>query len=287
MQAPFVLIHTFVVGAVLLMSAPAAAQSFPFTADVLFYTTIDSGACSFGVIQTSVAPFGLIAAADSAIFGGSAACGRFIEIDTAGATCPAPPCGFTGSRVLAMISDTTPETPPLFDLAQAAFEVLAPASEGRLDDVGWRYVPGTHAGNIRVESTASSNSFFYEFVIFDHNLGITQVEIRSSGSSTWQTASRNTANHFSVTGGAPLATPLSIRLTDIEGGVTTAIDVILSVNGAASADLGVQMQTGTPVPAGPVVGHLLAVALAVGGTVVLRRARRAAAWTALICHNHL
>lgn len=266
----------FVLACTLLLTAHgASAQTFPFAAQATWYEGIDGGNCSFGTIDTVDVPFGLIAAVGSPLYADSAACGRFIEIDTTGATCPGPPCGFTGERVVVMISDQLFSAQPDLDLSNAAFGALADPVAGLLQNVHWRFVPGTHPGNIQLVSTAGMNPWFLHFVLHDHNLGITQVEIRDAGSPVWRVATRDSANQWAVTssGGAFVA-PLSVRVTDVDGGVVTAIDAVGSLAANTSHDLGVQMATPIAVPSGSLVGPLAAALLAAAGSGVLWRRSR-------------
>lgn len=256
---------------------PAAmvAQTFPFTADATYYSAIDAGNCSFGTIGSGVSPFRRIVAVGTPLYDGSAACGRFIEIDTTDATCPGPPCNFTGSRVVVMVSDQLPSASPNLDLSEPAFGDLAPLVAGVLENVRWRYVPGEHAGNIELHTTASINSFFLHFVLHDHNLGITQVEVRDALDPTWYSAARDTANQWSVSLGQQFQAPLSVRVTDVDGGVVTSIDTFAAIAPSAIFDLGVQLAPAPSVPSGDVAGPVAIVCLAaVGGGAVLWVRRR-------------
>lgn len=256
--------------ALVLAGQVADAQSFPFTAHATWYEGIDGGNCSFGAIDTVGVPFGLIAAVGTPLYADSAVCGRFIEIDAGDATCPGPPCGFTGNRVVVMISDQLFSTQPDLDLSEAAFGELAAPVAGLLQNVHWRFVPGTHPGNIQFVATPGMNPWFLHFVLHDHNLGIAQVEVRDAGGPIWLAATRDSANQWAVasTGNAFVA-PLSVRVTDVEGGVLTAIDAVGSLASNATHDLGVQMATPALVPAGSLVAPLAAALLAAAGSVVL------------------
>ncbi len=259
-----------------LASQVTNAQSFPFTAHATWYEGIDGGNCSFGTIDTVGVPFGLIAAVGTPLYADSAACGRFIEIDAGAATCPGPPCGFTGNRVVVMISDQLFSTQPDLDLSEAAFGELAAPAAGLLQNVHWRFVTGSHAGNIQFVSTSGMNPWFLHFVLHDHNLGIAQVEVRDASGPTWRAATRDSANQWAVasTGNAFVA-PLSVRVTDIDGGVLTSTDAVGSLASNATHDLGVQTTTPVLVPSGSLVGPLAAALLTAAGSVVLWRRGRA------------
>jgi len=253
-------------GSVLLASGAASAQSFPFTADATYYGPIDGGNCSFGVIESAVSPFLKIAAVGTPLYANSAPCGRFIEIDTSGATCAAPPCDFTGNRVVVMISDQLPSASPNLDLSELAFAQIANIDEGLLLNVRWRYVPGDHVGNIELHNTIGINPHFVHFVLQKHNLGITQVTVRDAVDPTWHAAVRDSANQWSVSTGQEFQPPLSVRITDIDGRVVTATDAVNSIAPSAVFDLGVQLNPPVAIPIGPLPGPVAALFLAILGS---------------------
>ena len=253
-------------GAAALLPSAVSAQTFPFTApNTTFYGPIDGGNCSFGVIPSAVSPFVKIVAAGTPLYADSSPCGRFIELDTSTATCAAPPCDFTGNRVVVMISDQLPSAFPSLDLSIEAFAELAHVDEGLLHDVRWRYVPGTHVGNMELHHTVGINPFFIHFVIEKHNLGITQGAVRDAVDPTWHPAARDSANQWSVSTGQEFRAPLSIQVTDVNGRTVTATDAVTSLAPSAAFVLGVQLNVATAVPTGALSGPLAALAIAVLG----------------------
>jgi hypothetical protein len=269
-------IHSVFLGwffAALLAPGAASAQNFPFTADVSFYSPIAGGNCSFGVIPGDTSPFLRVTAVGTPLYANSEPCGRFIEIDTTAASCAAPPCDFTGNRVVVMISDQLPSASPDLDLSENAFAEIAHVDEGILLGVHWRYVPGTHSGNIELHNTPGINSSFIHFVIQKHNLGITEVSVRDAVDPIWHPAARDSANQWSVSTGQEFQPPLSIQITDVNGGVVTAIDLVDSLAPSTVHDLGVQFEVPAVVPTGLLAGLIGALTMAAFGTLEIRRRR--------------
>jgi hypothetical protein len=225
------------------------------------------------VIPDAVSPFLKIAAVGTPLYADSSPCGRFIEIDTSTATCAAPPCDFTGRRVVVMISDQLPSAFPNLDLSEVAFAEISNVDEGLLLSVRWRYVPGDHVGNIELQNTTGINPFFIHFVLYKHNLGITQVAVRDAVDPTWHAAARDSANQWSVSTGQEFEPPLSIRVTDVDGRVVMATDAVTSLAPSAAFDLGVQLNAPVAVPTPTLVGPIAALILGVLGTLYLGRHR--------------
>lgn len=261
----------FMLSLALLAPAKASGQSFPFTGDATYYGPIDGGNCSFGVIPSAVSPFLKIVAFGTPIYADSSPCGRFIEIDTSTATCAAPPCDFTGDRVVVMVSDQLPSGSPNLDLSLPAFTELAHPDEGLLLGVRWRYVPGDHAGDIELHNTVGINPFFIHFVLQKHNFGITAVSVRDAVDPTWHVASRDIANQWSVSTGQTFQAPLSVRIKDVNGTVVTATDAVTSLAPSAVFDLGVQFNEPAAVPSGSLAGPLSVLTIGWLGTTWLRR----------------
>jgi hypothetical protein len=257
----------------LLTSGAASAQNFPFTADVTFYGPVAGGNCSFGVIPSGTSPFLRITAVGTPLYADSEPCGRFIEIDTTTASCAAPPCDFTGNRVVVMISDQLPAVSPDLDLSENAFSEIAHVDEGILLNVRWRYVPGTHSGDIELHNTPGITPFFIHFVIQKHNLGITEVSVRDAVDPTWHPATRDSANQWSVSTGQEFQPPLSIQITDVNGRMVTATDVVNSLAPSTKHDLGVQFDVSAAVPTGLLAGLIGALTMVAFGILEIRRRR--------------
>jgi len=261
-------------GVAMFVAGAARAQEFPYTADVTFFGPVDGGNCSFGVIPTGVSPFLRVAAVGTPIYAGSEPCGRFIEIDTTGASCAAPPCDFTGDRVVVMISDQLVSPAPDLDLSEVAFAQIAHVDEGVLHDVQWRYVPGTHTSDIELHNTEGSEPFFIHFVLHKHNLGISGVSVRDAVDPTWHTAVRDSANQWSVDTGQAFQAPLSIQITDVTGHTVTALDAVGSLAPSAVYDLGVQVGAPPAVPTSRPAALMVTLVTAALAIVAVRRDRR-------------
>lgn len=261
------------IGLMLTAAGAVRAQEFPSSADVTFFAPVGGGNCSFKEIPLEVSPFLRVAAVGTPLYAGSEPCGRFIEIDTTGASCAAPPCEFTGDRVVVMISDQLVSSAPDLDLSEVAFAEIAHVDEGVLHDVRWRYVPGTHLGDIELHNTEGSDPFFIHFVLQKHNLGISEVSVRDSVDPTWHVAARDSANQWSVDTGQAFQAPLSIQITDLTGRTVTAIAAVGSLAPSAVFDLGVQVGAPAVVPTGLFAAFVMALASAALGSDAIRRGR--------------
>lgn len=257
--------------AALLATAAATAQESPFRADATFFVPLEIGHCSFGAIPSDASPFLRVAALGTPLYAGSEPCGRFIEIDTTGASCVAPPCDFTGERVVAMVSDQLVSTEPDLDLSEVAFAAIAHVDEGVLLNVRWRYVKGTHEGSVELHTTPGINPNFIHFVLQKHNLGITTVSVRDSVDPTWHPAVRDLANQWSVSTGQTFLPPLSVRITDVAGRRVTALDAVDSLTPSATHDLGVQLGAPTVASTSDLARALAALTMAAMGRWILRR----------------
>ena len=255
----------------LLATAAATAQEFPFRADTTFFIPLEIGHCSFSAIPSDASPSLRVAALGTPLYAGSEPCGRFIEIDTTGASCVAPPCDFTGERVVAMVSDELVSTEPDLDLSESAFAAIAHVDEGVLLNVRWRYVEGTHEGAVELRTTPGINPNFIHFVLEKHNLGITTVSVRDAVDPTWHPAVRDLANQWSVSTGQAFLPPLSVRITDVAGRRVTAFDAVDSLTPSVTHDLGVQLGAPTVASMGDLARALGTLTMAVIGGWILRR----------------
>ncbi|MEM7543095.1 MAG: expansin C-terminal domain-related protein [Pseudomonadota bacterium] len=276
--------------AVLAMYVQTAYPQGPFNSGgkLTFYGGGLSGtACGYDSVPTASAPFGLVTAAGAH----PSLCGQFIEIDTANACGggTASACISDGllnrGKVIVMVTDSCAEcVTGHFDLTTAAFQALLnnpgdAGTVGVIDDVDWRFIHGQYLGNIRLQSRSGTSQFWYALNVFDHNETITQVEIKSSGSTTWVAYQQQPGGNFWVIPGGtplPLVSPLSVRLTGSNGEVLTSDNVITNFNGNTQFDFGSNftppppMANAQPAKTIPVLGWVavLVLALALGGSAL-------------------
>lgn len=136
-------------------------------------------------------------------------------------------------RTTVIISDTT--TAPagtvtagrsFFDLGPNAYEVLSGGPESGALTAGVRLVPAPVTGNVKFFVPVSSGPFYAEFRAYNHRAGVSKLEIRNNGSSTWIELPRNITNSFVFTSGtggaAQLLYPLQVRVTSRFGEVVSS-----------------------------------------------------------------
>jgi len=239
-----------------LTATAAHAQS---TAQITVYGTGDDGACMYGPVPTSGIPFGRIVAVGADLWDDSAGCGRFMELDASEATCYGSPCDFGTDPIVVQVVDQCPEcSNDHLDLSTIAWEDLTDDfPPGLVENVTWRYVPGMYPGNVQMQIAPGSSQYWLGMTPRDWNVPITAVEVRSSGSASWQPTPRVAGlNRFLWQFvSTPLVAPVSVRLTDENGMVYEAVDALTSFEG--THDLGFQTDVPPTVPATSFVGRLV------------------------------
>jgi len=104
-----------------------------------------------------------------------------------------------------------------FDIGTPAFTNLFAESSG-VGTATFRLVPAPVTGNLKMYVPISSGGFYFELRPYNHRAGISKIEIRSTGSSTWVDLPRAVYNSFIYSGGAATF-PLSVRVTSRFGEV--------------------------------------------------------------------
>jgi expansin (peptidoglycan-binding protein) len=104
-----------------------------------------------------------------------------------------------------------------------------------------RVVPAPVTGNVKLLVVSNVSNFHLALRPYNHRAGITKLEIKSNGSSTWNELPRSISNTFEHTGSA-LAFPLSVRMTSRFGEVLSFPPVAAMATGDKIA-LGAQFET--------------------------------------------
>ena len=196
-------------------------------------------ACGHAQVAGTVpaAVFGTTALNEAA-FNGSAACGTCYEFSTS-----------TGP-ITVMVTDVCPVAGngqwcsgdvPNFDLDQPVFAALADTAVGILR-VSPRLVDCPVEGSISVFMAPGSNNYWYGISVYGHRVGLANVEVLPSGTSTYQPAQRQPYNTW-VYQPAGFVPAVSLRLTSVLGEVVTStVNLLPSASGLVST--GVQFQQG-------------------------------------------
>ncbi|KAG0601799.1 hypothetical protein M758_11G140400 [Ceratodon purpureus] len=194
------------------------------------------GAC--GYTKLTGTPYGpRIAAGNDAIFQGGKGCGQCYEVK-----CSYAECRQEATRIV--ITDQCPggeycsKAEPAFDLSGAAISAMAlPDKDGALRNIGlydilYKRVPCEFQGqNIAFQVDQGSTGFWLSFVVkFLGGPGdIDSVEIRHSGSSSFQPAKHNWGASWMLinTSGQAFKGPYDIRVVSkLNGHAVTAEKVI-------------------------------------------------------------
>ncbi len=146
-----------------------------------------------------------VVAVAEAAFDGSAVCGRCLRIT-----------GPLGS-IVALITDACvgPGCRD-FDLSPNAFAAIGDPLDGIIPVI-WESVSCDVAGPIAFHFDAASNPYYAKIQVRNHRYGIAGLAIAEFGQSFVELA-RSSDNAFEfVSGVAPIAAPLSFRVTDLHG----------------------------------------------------------------------
>jgi hypothetical protein len=214
----------------------------------------DGGACGFDLpvhyVDSSYVDY--YAAAGANIFKDGKNCGMVVEIsnparfDTDNADCITN----ENTIVRVMIADSCPGCDSNhLDLSPIPFAGLV--GPGLSNTCGtltadMRFVAGNLSGTIGIQNKEQATAYWYGVRIYGHNLPIASVAFKSSGSSTWIPAIKSDGPSFYKLEGSgyTLIAPLSVKLTDVNGGVITAIDVITYFTADMVFDTGIQFSGG-------------------------------------------
>lgn len=209
-------IHRFVVGVGLFAAgASAAAPCAVKTGSgfATFYSYVPgTGACSFG--DDAATP---VAAANPVDFAGSKLCGSWVQVN-----------GPLGSVVVRIVDLCPGCAAGDLDLDATAFASIANPAAGRVP-ITWQTIADPVEENVFVQIRPGSNAFFLQVQPFATRYGVASVEYL--GPSGYVTAKRESYNYFTVDGSiapTPLASPFTLRVTDVNGQVMVIPGIPLS-----------------------------------------------------------
>lgn len=143
-------------------------------------------------------------------------------------------------RTTVIISDTT--TAPagtvdvgrsFFDLGPNAYQVMSGGPATGALTAGMRLVPAPVTGNVKCFVPTASGPFYAEFRPYNYRAGVSKLEIRNAGSSTWLELPRSAYNSFvfNGSGGVPLLLfPLGLRVTSRFGEVVDFPAILAAVS---------------------------------------------------------
>lgn len=188
------------------LASPAAGDGVPYCpvsfagidGVATYYNANGGGNCSFDPSADLMVT--AVAAPDWA---GSAQCGRCLEV-----------WGPEG-RVVVRVVDQCPECPTNhLDLSAQAFDLIADPLQG-IVPISFRTVPCSVTGNVVIKQKDGVNVWWFAVQIRNHRYAIASVELRQTGSVSWQNMARQDYNYFLLTSGTGLLFPAELRITDV------------------------------------------------------------------------
>lgn len=194
-----------------------------------------------------LSPDQYVVAVKESVFDGSAVCGRCLRI--------AGPLG----SIVAKVTDycVGPACREL-DLSPNAFAAIGNPIDGIIP-VSWESVSCDVEGPIAFSFDPGSNAYYAKIQVRNHRYGIAGMDLAEAGMS-FVSLLRSSDNAFEfVSSGAPIASPLSLRVTDVHGAVIDSSGIAFSPG--ASAD-GAEQFSYCPEPAAALGGLVALAALA-------------------------
>jgi len=161
-------------------------------------------------------------------FGGGAACGTYFNVT-----------GPNGNTVRVQVVDScAPCAPGHIDMSEKAFSQLADPEAGDIQ-VTYRAVANPSVPGPLKFKTSEVSEYYVAVLPINHGNQLTKVEI--DGGNGWQTGTRRGDGYYTAdnAGGGPFR----IRLTDLQGHVTTVTGVELA--GGSTTGTGVSMYSGS------------------------------------------
>ncbi|RYD57511.1 MAG: hypothetical protein EOP83_21065 [Verrucomicrobiaceae bacterium] len=128
-----------------------------------------------------------------------------------------------------MVGELSPSAPPgtmdagrsYFDLGTPGFQQIAGTTSVGYVATGCRLVPAPVTGNVKLLVVINAGGFYLALTPYNHRAGITKMEVKSNGSSTWINMPRSIANRFEYNAGPGLVFPVQVRITSRFGEVVT------------------------------------------------------------------
>lgn len=174
-----------------------------------------SGACSF-----TGDDFGsLVAAANPVDYAGSKLCGSYVQVTG--------PLGSVAVRIVDLCPSCAAGD---LDLNAAAFGSIANPGDRRVP-ITWRTTADPAPNDVFVQQSAGTNTFLLQIQPRDGLYGIASVEYLAP--SGYVSAHRESYNYFTVDGSVapvPLASPFTLRVTDVNGQAMVVPGIPLAAN---------------------------------------------------------
>lgn len=185
-----------------------------------------------------------VVAVKESVFEGSAVCGRCLRI-----------AGPLGSIVAQVTDYCVGSGCRELDLSPNAFAAIGNPLDGVIP-VSWESVSCDVEGPLAFSFDPGSNAYYAKIQVRNHRYGIAGMEVAEAGQS-FVSLPRSSDNAFEfASGGAPIAGPLSLRVTDLHGAVVES-SAIAYVPGDSVE--GAEQFAFCPEPAG-LLGGLVALA---------------------------
>ena len=194
-----------------------------------------------------LSPDQYVVAVKESAFDGSAVCGRCLRI-----------AGPLGSIVAQVTDYCVGSECRELDLSPNAFAAIGNPIDGIIP-VSWESVSCDVEGPIAFSFDPGSNAYYAKIQVRNHRYGIAGMDLAEAGMS-FVSLLRSSDNAFEfVSSGAPIASPLSLRVTDVHGAVIDSSGIAFSPG--ASAD-GAEQFSYCPEPAAALGGLVALAALA-------------------------
>eukprot|EP01064_Diplonema_japonicum_P030593 TRINITY_DN523_c0_g1_i2.p1 TRINITY_DN523_c0_g1~~TRINITY_DN523_c0_g1_i2.p1 ORF type:complete len:495 (+),score=119.17 TRINITY_DN523_c0_g1_i2:57-1487(+) len=213
------------------------------------------GSCEFPKEVTASFPFGMYAAIDYTLYDDSKACGVCYEVECTGKPgWTMEPCECKATSVVLQADNsccTRDHNTPHFDLNPAARAAILQNDCGNMA-VRFRQVAcpyNSEKKNIQIVPKPGTSVWWYGFFVWDvAGTGqVVKARIKSSGSSTWVDCPLQSGAYFLCDDPKPYTAPITVELTDIEGEVLVADDLITDPSKTGSWDFGTNFgKAGSP-----------------------------------------
>ena len=88
-----------------------------------------------------------------------------------------------------------------------------------VSNISFRMISCDYLGNIRILTDDYTDNIYLSFVILDHNLAVSYIEIKESNSKKWEKKSRDKNNYwvYYISNGSTFAYPIFIKIYSING----------------------------------------------------------------------
>jgi expansin (peptidoglycan-binding protein) len=176
-----------------------------------YVLTPGDGNCSYPGLPNG----GLFVALSPSEYGGSAACGSFIEVT-----------GPDGSVTAEVVDQCPPCQAGHVDLSEQAFERIAPLAAGEVTVTYHTITDPPLASPLSVLVKTGSNPYYLALLPIGAGNPVTSVQM-SSPAHGWQPLTRTSYGYWLAAGGAG-AGPFTVRLTDSAGHQATLTGITLS-----------------------------------------------------------